>query len=185
MFDRPHAIFCLWEIVRDLLVKNDQGHYNNSNGKLWRLVETYGVDKDGYALGETQHASSDRRSYSEWMSRKYWHDKEEKKSYTLPEGIDEEDHGREEIPGRVTTGWSIGSGISLIAFNPPGDTPWLNVDFLEVLKKSDRWAQFIKDGHTLYLGTAFAAEKLLWPIIPPKQKIKKRKQCQPKPKQND
>lgn len=167
--NRPHAIFCLWEVIRDLLVKNDEGFYNDSYGKLWRLVETYGVDQDGYAIGQTKHASGGRHSFQDWMNRKCWYDKATKKVvYECPEGQDEDDNDWEGITGRVVTGWSMESGVFLAAFNPPGEHRWLGMDFLKVVQTSDRWAQFIHDGHTLYLGTARAAEKLLWPVIPPK-----------------
>ncbi len=162
MPERPHAVLCLWEVIRDLLVKNDKGFYNDSTGRMWRLVETYGVDQDGYACTESKHASGDRHSYQEWMNRKCWYDKAQKKVvYECPQGQDEDDSEWEPIPGRVVTGWSIESGVFLAAFSPPGDNPWLGTDFLKVIKKSDRWVQFIQDGHTLYLGTARAVEKLL------------------------
>lgn len=164
MKERPSAVICLWEVDETLLTRDKDGFFPDSFGKLWKLVETYGVDSDGYAATPSKHASNDRHSYQPWLSRKCWYDRTANKVvYECPPTQDVHDCDWENIPGRVVTGWTMESGVFLAGFNPPGGHHrWLGLDFFKVLKQSELWTSFITDGHTLFLGTARAAEKTMF-----------------------
>jgi hypothetical protein len=170
---RPYAVICLWEYVPP-----DRKKAGWRDARIWKLVEAFGVDDNGYCCTESKHASSGRHSYEDWISRDVWYDKATKTVHTTcPEGMDEDDADRDSIPGRVVTGWGVESGVWLAAFNPPGDKkdlygpPWLSIEFASELKKLSNWFRFIQDGGTLYFGTARAAEKLLWPKEQPQTDV--------------
>lgn len=166
---RPHAFFCLWEYVPPNKKKDGW-----RDARIWKLVECYGVDDTGYACTESKHASDNRYSYNDWISRKVWYDKKTKVLHTTcPAGMDEDDCDRDSTPGRVVTGWSVDGGTWLAAFVAPSDEGdiygpvWLSMHFAEELKKLKNWYSFIQDGYTLYMGTARAVEKILWPAEQP------------------
>lgn len=165
---RPYAIICLWEYVAP--DKNKPGWRDS---QCWKLVDTYGVDDDGYACTESKFANSGRHSYDDWTTQMVWYDKATKTVHTTcPEGMDQDDGDRDSIPGRVVTGWSVQSGPWLAVFNPPDDhPPWLNYSFGEELKKQKNWYSLIQDGYTLWAGTARAAEKMLWPKEQPQSGV--------------
>jgi hypothetical protein len=162
---RPYAVICLWEYT-------PPKKKNEPYKKLWKLVECYGVDQDGYACTESKHASGDRHSYDQWMSRKCWYDEKTKKLvYTCPADQDAGDYDWDSIMGRAVTVWSVESGVRLARLNPPEWVPWLGSSFTEELAKLKHWFSFLEDGHTLYLGTARAAEKMLWPKEQPQSGV--------------
>lgn len=139
-----HGVVCYWEWIpgkREAYVKR------------WKLVEAYGIDMDGYPLTTPKNSPgrSDRQEWDNWMNERY-----------VPKGNDEEDYDMRPIMGRAVTFWSVEGGVSLGDIHPPKWIDMLSIQFVSELKKTKNWHAMLEDGHTLYLGTARAAEKILF-----------------------
>lgn len=64
--------------------------------------------------------------------------------------------------GRAVTAWYMEDGVRLVGLHPPDSFPkWLNPMFYEELRKTN-WSMMLENGHNLYLGTARAAEKIIF-----------------------
>lgn len=135
--ERPDAVVCFWEWCK-----------TKDSRETWKLVETYGMDQDGYAMTPSVHASKDRHSYNGWML-KYPDDDD---SYAEPEPI----------MGRAVTCWDIESGVSLVRIHPPKWIPFLSCGFYEQIIKKNAWLNLIEGSHELLFGTARAAEDLMF-----------------------
>lgn len=148
---RPNGVMCYWEYERPL---SDEVGGPRQRQRLWKLVESFGIDTDGYPLEPTSTSEySDGRH--QWMG---WLNKE----VPLGDDEDEEDTDNEPIMGRAVTVWSVESGVGLLDMNLPEFVPWLAIDFIKQIKERNDWHRFLECGYDLYLGTARAAEKIMF-----------------------
>lgn len=123
----PHSVVCYWESVQT----NDR----------WKLVESYGIDGDGYPI--TTPSTGGGRDRCEWDKWLYSTSK------------------NEQIMGRAVTMWSIQCGVRLLGFNPPKPVPWLSNSFYEEICKDLDWRKIIEGGPTMWFWTAREAEKYI------------------------
>jgi hypothetical protein len=124
---------------------------------LWKLVECFGVDDNGYAATPSARAGSGRHSYDSWVYR--------------PVG-DPEAPDYDPIMGRAVTVWEPAGGVRLAVLHPPEWVPWLGVEFYDGLRKLPNWFAFLEGGGTLYretariVGLALAAPDGVPPALP-------------------
>lgn len=121
--------------------KYDSEKYKGESG--WVRVESYPVDDDGYPLITPSTGGGDRHEWDKWLFTR-----------------DDDGYNAEPIMGRAVTLWCF-AGVNLMGLNPPEWTKWISPEFYDELKKMPNWYRFLQDGHSLYLGTMNAAEKVL------------------------
>ncbi len=127
---------CLWE--KDA----------NTSRRYWRLVESYGVDDDGYAIERPRHTegndSYDRRRPSDCFLF-----------------VGDEDGNIETFPGRLVTVFDFTTGPRLVGLNPPSRCDWQsNTDISNLLINQQDWWQYLADGYWLREQTGIEARKL-------------------------
>src|ERR1700722_2297169 len=98
-----HGVICLWKFI--------PSPTQFRQDSKWELVESYGINHDGYALTTPKNVGGDENSYSDWT-----HKKNEDGEYCNAE------------MGRAVTVWTM-SGVELLDFTPPDWASWLSVDF--------------------------------------------------------
>lgn len=129
---RIDAVICLWHWAVQLRDK-------------WALAEVFGVNRDGRVCTPSKLACDERCPWRKWLYR-------DDGDYLIG------------IPGRAVTMCSLLGGVNLVDFIPPTDEwpEWLGPEFVQVLRKTESWAQAIGSGHRLYLGTVRAAQELMF-----------------------
>lgn len=140
---RANGVMCYWKYDPD-------GKYR----RCWVLAESFAINNDGYPIGErsTKDWPDTRHEWNGWMN-------------TRTEG---EDYDLEPIMGRAVTVFQFESGCTLLDLHPPEWPPWLSGSFVEEIRKLPNWSQFLEGGFDLYLGTARAAEKIIFQDAPGK-----------------
>ena len=128
----PRTIVCHWQ-------------YKKEKGKdrVWHLIESYGVDQDGYPIqedGKYPSTGGDECSWYKWVYKEGHQDSEP-------------------IWGRAVTMWDSTFGVTLSEFNPPEQTWWLSEYYLKRLKKVRGWHELIAGGDSLLMGTAREVER--------------------------
>lgn len=137
----PHGVICYWEY---------KPSEKKGMSRIWHLVEAYPIDMDGYPLVQVKNTGkiNSRQEWDNWMNT---------------QEPDDEGYG-DYVPimGRAVTVWTVEGGVHLLDLHPPEWVPWLSITFIEELKKLSNWSQFLECGYDLYLGTARAAEKIIF-----------------------
>ena len=133
-----NGVVCYWEYQE-----------SKERRELWKLVESFPVDMDGYPLIKTS-TGRDNDCDMLWLNTK------------IHPYHGSEDYEWEPIMGRAVTAWWLESGVQVRDLHPPAWVSWLSVSFIEELKKLPNWWQFLECGHDLYLGTARAAQEIIF-----------------------
>ena len=106
----------------------------------WSMVDSYGVDSDGYRINPhdgVKVLSVDESDAFMWPRT-----------------------DSQRPLGRCVTVWAMSVGVNLVEFSPPERCEWLSPLFVTNLIASPQWMDVI-DYDDLLSGTTFAARKIL------------------------
>ena len=134
------GVMCYWE-------------YDQNFRDSLKLMESFPTDADGQPTVKTSTSRGNRdRLAADWL---YWMYKPIDGSLVSADAL-------KPIMGRAITVWSIESGVKLLRLHPPEWSKWLSTSFYDRLCKMPDWANLLNNGYILDIGTARAAEKIIY-----------------------
>ncbi len=154
--DHLYGIICYWQWA-------DPEHRDKRH---WQFVESFAIDSDGHCLTTPSTGGGDRQEWHKWTNRKVYFVKDEGEGHWIEDAEEEpEEYEYDDwmpVKGRAVTLWTLQSGTSLLAINPPNEFPkWLSTSFCEELCKLKEWASLLEHGYDLYFGATNEAERYI------------------------